>query len=174
MRNLLGPPPRRVSKSAPAPAAVRAAGAGRALIAGSGGRSGELRGGSGSPDVTTGTGPNGLRDPRGAPGPLDPVPYNGDRGGPGDALTCSVACRAPTPLADTAGPADGVLNSTINDPGPVRARREPAYANTLGREPDVFDLGTALGQGGDQPTFRLVSQRDAAWAGALFAAVDVQ
>ncbi|MEV7326408.1 DUF3344 domain-containing protein [Streptomyces sp. NPDC093970] len=117
---------------------------------------------------------NGLRVPRGAGGRVGLVAYNGDRGGTGDSLTCSVAGRIPTALADSTGPADDVLDSTINDPGPVRARREPAYDNTLGYDSDVFDLGTALAQGGDQLTFRLVSQRDAAWAGALFAAVDVQ
>ncbi|MFJ9346691.1 hypothetical protein [Streptomyces sp. NPDC101237] len=178
MRNLLGPPLRRVSVSAPAPAAVRRAGGGaRVLVAGARGRYGTLRparavrhrtesgadavrapakpsprapalrDGPGSPDGATGTGLNGLRVPRGAPRRTGPVAYNGDRGGPGDALTCSVACRAPTPFAGTAGPADGVLNSTINEPGPVRARREPAYANPLGHEPDVFDLGTALVRG---------------------------
>ncbi|MGW7243576.1 DUF3344 domain-containing protein [Streptomyces sp. NPDC054804] len=117
---------------------------------------------------------NGLRIPRGADGQVGLVAYNGDRGGTGDSLTYSVAGRAPTPLADSADPADDVLNSTINGPGPVRARREPAYDNALGYDSDVFDLGTGLAQGGDQLTFGLVSQRDAAWAGALFAAVDVQ
>ncbi|MEU9453579.1 DUF3344 domain-containing protein [Streptomyces sp. NPDC048277] len=117
---------------------------------------------------------NGVRAPRGATGQVGLVAYNGDRGGTGDSLTLTTAGRTPRPLGDSANPADDVLNSTINDPGPVRARREPAYANTLGYDSDVFDLGTGLAQGGDRPTFRLVSQRDAAWAGALFAAVDVQ
>ncbi|MFE2069981.1 DUF3344 domain-containing protein [Streptomyces sp. NPDC059467] len=117
---------------------------------------------------------NGVHVRRGATGRAGLVAYNGDRGGTGDSLTLGTRGRTPLPLGDSAGPADDVLNSTINEPGPVRARREPAYANTLGYDSDVFDLGTGLAQGGDQPTFRLVSQRDAAWAGALFAAVDVQ
>ncbi|MFG2938231.1 DUF3344 domain-containing protein [Streptomyces sp. NPDC048282] len=117
---------------------------------------------------------NGLHVPRGAGGRVGLVAYNGDRGTAGDSLTYATADQTPLPLGDPADPADDVLNSTINDPGPVSARREPAYANTLGYDSDVFDLGTGLAQGGDQPTFRLVSQRDAAWAGALFAAVDVQ
>lgn len=117
---------------------------------------------------------NGLGVPRGAGGRVGLMAYNGDRGGTGDSLTYTAAGRAPTPLGDPVNPADDVLNSTINDPGRVRARREPAYDNTLGYDSDVFDLGTGLAQGGDQLTFRLVSQRDAAWAGALFAAVDVQ
>ncbi|MFD4606074.1 DUF3344 domain-containing protein [Streptomyces sp. NPDC058464] len=115
---------------------------------------------------------NGLHAPRGAGGQVGLVAYNGDRGGTGDSLTYTTAGHAPVPLQDSADPADDVLNSTINEPGPVRARREPAYVNTLGYDSDVFDLGTGLAQGGDQLTFRLVSQRDAAWAGALFAAVD--
>ncbi|MEU9407979.1 DUF3344 domain-containing protein [Streptomyces sp. NPDC048281] len=117
---------------------------------------------------------NGLHAPRGADGMVGLVAYNGDRGGTGDSLTCTTAGHAPVPLRDSADPADDVLNSTINEPGPVRARREPAYANTLGYDSDVFDLGTGLAQGGDQLSFRLVSQRDAAWAGALFAAVEAQ
>ncbi|MEU9387428.1 DUF3344 domain-containing protein [Streptomyces sp. NPDC048279] len=125
-------------------------------------------------DGATGVRLNGLRIPRGAEGRAGLVAYNGDRGGTGDSLTYSVAGRTPTPLAGSADPADDVLNSTINEPGPVGARREPAYDNTLGYDSDVFDLGTALAQSGDQLAFQLVSQRDAAWAGALFAAVDVQ
>ncbi|WP_406436145.1 DUF3344 domain-containing protein [Streptomyces sp. NBC_00631] len=117
---------------------------------------------------------NGLHAPRGAEGQVGLVAYNGDRGGTGDSLTYTTAGHAPVPLQDSADPADDVLNSTINEPGPVRARREPAYANALGYDSDVFDLGTGLAQGGDQLTFRLVSQRDAAWAGALFAAVDAR
>jgi hypothetical protein len=38
----------------------------------------------------------------------------------------------------------------------------------------VFDPGKAPGSGGDQLAFRLVSQRDVAWAGVLFAAVDAR
>ncbi|MCG7205753.1 hypothetical protein [Streptomyces arenae] len=118
--------------------------------------------------------PNGLPAPRGAAGQAGPMTYNGARVGTGDSLTRTTAGRSPTPLRAPAGPADGVLRRTINEPGQVRARREPAYASTLGHDSDVFDLGTGLAQGGDQPPFRLVSQPDAAWAGALFAAVDVQ
>ncbi|MEU2774858.1 hypothetical protein ABZ646_18415 [Streptomyces sp. NPDC007162] len=118
--------------------------------------------------------PNGLPGPRGADGRAGAVPYNSGRKGIGGPLILATADRSPAPLRDHADPVEGVLDCTINEPGPVRAPREPAYAQTLGRVPDVFDLGTGLGQGGDQPTFRLVSQRDAAWAGALLAAVDVQ
>ncbi|MEU2423259.1 hypothetical protein ABZ619_19920 [Streptomyces sp. NPDC007851] len=118
--------------------------------------------------------PNGLPAPRGAAGQTGPMTYNGARSDTGDPLARATAGRSPAPLRDPAGPADDVLGPTINGPGPVRARREPAYASTLGHDSDVFDLGTGLARGGDQPTSRLVSQPDAAWAGALFAAVDVQ
>ncbi|MEW1777499.1 DUF3344 domain-containing protein [Streptomyces sp. NPDC086777] len=117
---------------------------------------------------------NGLPVPRGAEGRVGQVAYNGDRGTTGDSLIHTTAGHAPVPLQGPADPADDVVNSTINEPGPVRARREPAYANTLGHDSDVFDLGTGLAHGGDRLTFRLVSQRDAAWAGALFAAVDAR
>jgi hypothetical protein len=50
----------------------------------------------------------------------------------------------------------------------------PSYANTLGYDSDVLELGEGIRGGGDQLAFRIVSQRDAAWIGALFAAVDAK
>lgn len=108
--------------------------------------------------------------PAGANGRAGLVAYNGDRGSVGDSLTVSAAGRT-TALGDAANPLDDVLNSTI---GGAVSERVPAYANTLGYDSDVFELGTALRRGGDQLAFRLVSQRDAAWAGALFVAVDAR
>lgn len=110
---------------------------------------------------------------------LDPPPghgaYDGDPGSVGDRLTLSPGPRrTPVALGDAADPTDDVLNSTISEPGDVPAERIRAYASTLGYDSDVFDLGPALRHGGDQPGFRLVSHPDAAWAGALFAAVDAQ
>ncbi|MFF2126077.1 hypothetical protein ACFVW1_11815 [Streptomyces olivochromogenes] len=58
--------------------------------------------------------------------------------------------------------------------------RAPAHSNTPGRDSDALDLGPGPGPGseirggGDQLGVRLVSQRDAAWVGALLAAVDAQ
>lgn len=62
--------------------------------------------------------------------------------------------------------------------------RAPAHSNTPGRDSDVLGLGPGPGPGpgpgseirggGDQLGVRLVSQRDAAWVGALLAAVDAQ
>ncbi|MBK6018076.1 DUF3344 domain-containing protein, partial [Streptomyces sp. MBT53] len=102
------------------------------------------------------------------------VAYNGDRGRTGDSLTLSTGRTNAIPLGDGANPRDDVLNSTISEPGAAPSERAPAYANTLGYDSDVFDLGKALRPGGDQLAFRLVSQRDAAWFGALFVAVDAQ
>ncbi|MGY5008376.1 DUF3344 domain-containing protein [Streptomyces sp. 900105755] len=133
-----------------------------------------LRDGFDSRDARAEVRLNGLHAPRGAGGRAGLVAYNGGRGGTGDSLTYTTAGHAPVPLQDSADPADDVLKTTINEPGPVRARREPAYASTLGYDSDVFDPGTGLAHGGDQLTLRLVSQRDAAWAGALFAAVDAR
>jgi len=127
---------------------------------------------------TLGTGrdlaPRGLRFPKGASGRVGLVAYDGDRGRTGDSLTLSADRRAPVALTDAANPRSDVLNSTISEPGERPAARVPSYVNTLGYDSDVFDLGTALRRGGDQLAFRLVSQRDAAWAGALFVAVDAQ
>ena len=108
--------------------------------------------------------------PAGADGRAGLVARNGDRGSAGGSLTVSVAGRT-TALGDAADPVDDVLNSAV---GPADSERVPAYANTLGYASDVFEPGTALRRGGDQPAFRLVSQRDAAWAGALFVAVDAR
>lgn len=118
--------------------------------------------------------PGGLRFPEGASGRVGLVAYDGDRGRTGDRLTLSADRRAPVVLADSANPGADVLNSTISEPGERPATRVPSYPNTLGYDSDVFDLGTALRPGGDQLAFRLVSQRDAAWAGALFVAVDAR
>ncbi|GAX50301.1 hypothetical protein [Streptomyces olivochromogenes] len=60
--------------------------------------------------------------------------------------------------------------------------RAPAHSNTPGRDSDVLGpglgfgpvLGSEIRGGGDQLGVRLVSQRDAAWVGALLAAVDAQ
>ncbi|MEV5382211.1 DUF3344 domain-containing protein [Streptomyces sp. NPDC052721] len=113
--------------------------------------------------------------PAGAGGHVGLVAYDGDRGVAGDSLTLATGRRSePAALGDAADPADDVLNSTISEPGDEPARRVPAYANTLGYDSDVFDLGSALRDGGDQLGFRLVSHRDAAWAGALFVAVDAR
>ncbi|MFF7854764.1 DUF3344 domain-containing protein [Streptomyces sp. NPDC007904] len=116
-----------------------------------------------------------LRDlpfPAGARGRVGVVAYNGDRGTDGDSLVLTAGGTSAA-LADRANPADDVLNSTISDPGAAPAR-VPAYANTLGYDSDVFDLAGALPHSGDEATFRLTSQRDAAWAGVLFAAVDAR
>ncbi|MFE9880056.1 DUF3344 domain-containing protein [Streptomyces sp. NPDC005784] len=102
------------------------------------------------------------------------VAYNGDRGRGGDSLSVSTGHGAPTVLSDSANPRDDVLNSTISEPGPRAVKRVPAYVNTLGYDSDVLELGKGIRPGGDQLTFRIVSQRDAAWVGALFAAVDAK
>ncbi|MET7679990.1 DUF3344 domain-containing protein [Streptomyces sp. NPDC005423] len=126
------------------------------------------------PGAELAVGARGLRLPVGAGGSAGLVAYNGDRGRTGDSLTLSTGRTAPVALGDGANPRDDVLNSTVSEPGAAPAERAPAYANTLGYDSDVFDLRTALRSGGDQLAFRLVAPRDAAWAGALFVAVDAQ
>ncbi|MER5471485.1 DUF3344 domain-containing protein [Streptomyces sp. NPDC002685] len=102
------------------------------------------------------------------------VAYNGDRGRKGDSLAVSTGRGTPTVLGDSANPRDDVLNSTIGGPGAAAMERVPAYSNTLGYDSDVLELGKGIRRGGDQLAFRIVSQRDAAWVGALFAAVDAK
>ncbi|MBG0855162.1 hypothetical protein I2W78_25780 [Streptomyces spinoverrucosus] len=70
----------------------------------------------------------------------------------------------------------GVLApATIWTPGGARAgARVPSHASTLGHESDVFDLSTGFRSNDNQSAFRLVSHRDAAWAGVLFVAADIR
>ncbi|MGW7255734.1 DUF3344 domain-containing protein [Streptomyces sp. NPDC054834] len=107
----------------------------------------------------------------GAGGYAGLVAYNGDRGVTGDSLTMSTGHDGSIALTGPANPPDDVLNSTIADWGTARV---PAYANNLGFDSDVFDLGRGLQQAGDRVNLRLASNRDSAWAGVLFAAVDAQ
>jgi len=102
------------------------------------------------------------------------VAYNGDRGTTGDSFVLTADGSRSTAFAGTANPYDDVLNSTIADPADAAPARVPAYANTLGYDSDVFDLAGGLERAGDRATFRLTSERDAAWAGVLFAAVDAR
>ncbi|GGV56866.1 hypothetical protein GCM10010294_02960 [Streptomyces griseoloalbus] len=109
----------------------------------------------------------------GAGGRVGLVAYNGDRGTTGDSLVLTADGSPSTAFTDRANPFDDVLNSTIAGPGDAPGR-VPAYANTLGYDSDVFDLEGGLPHAGDQVALRLSSQRDAAWAGVLFAAVDAR
>ncbi|MDQ0787056.1 DUF3344 domain-containing protein [Streptomyces sp. B3I8] len=132
----------------------------------------------------------------GAHGLVGLVAYNGDRGRTGDSLSVSAGEGARTVLSDSANPPTDVLNSTIAGPdgsseemtgspglaGPYRPTSSPSGpgprrsgpVNTLGYDSDVLDLGDATRNGGDRLDFQIVSQRDAAWAGVLFTAVDAQ
>ncbi|GLP65716.1 hypothetical protein TUSST3_23360 [Streptomyces sp. TUS-ST3] len=92
----------------------------------------------------------------------------------GDSLTLSTDRRVGVAHADAANPRTGVPNSTTGEPRPASSRGVPSPSNAHGHSFDVFDPGKAPGSGGDQLAFRLVSQRDVAWAGVLFAAVDAR
>ncbi|MFM9693597.1 DUF3344 domain-containing protein [Streptomyces europaeiscabiei] len=117
---------------------------------------------------------NGMALPERARGTVGLVAYNGDRGSRGDSLTVSTGQGPAVALGDAANPRDDVLNSTISEPGARVSGRTPAYSNTLGYDSDVLELGDEIRRGGDQLAFRIVSQRDAAWVGALFVAVDAK
>ncbi|WP_405917089.1 hypothetical protein [Streptomyces sp. NBC_00728] len=118
--------------------------------------------------------PGRLDLPENVRGGVGPVAYNGAGGHEGDSPSVSTDRDAPTPLGDAANPRRDALNSTIAEPGPRATKRVPADANTLGHDSDVLELGKGIRHGGDQLAFRIVSQRDAAWVGALFAAVDAK
>ncbi|MFF2994742.1 hypothetical protein ACFVTC_09205 [Streptomyces sp. NPDC057950] len=103
-----------------------------------------------------------------------PANVDGDRGSTGDPLGPRADDGEPTAPGDAAGPPDDVLGSSITEPGNTPAERVPRCSNTPGYDADVLGLDTEFRFGGDQLTVQLVSQRDAAWVGALFAAVDAQ
>lgn len=111
--------------------------------------------------------------PARAKGSVGMVAYDGDRGTKGDTLTVSAGRRGPVRLSDAANPAHDVLNSTISEPGRQSART-PAYANTLGYDSDIFRLDGGLKADRKGLLIRLASQRESAWAGVLFAAVDAK
>ena len=161
MRHSLGPLLRRATVDVPALASLRAAGGALATPAPPGAEAERL-----AP-----TRLRGVPVPRGADGRAGLVAYDGDRGRSGDSITFSTGSRGVSALSEPVNPSDDVLNSTISEPGAAPAARVPAYANTLGHDSGVFDLRAGLRRGGDQLAFRLVSQRDAAWAGVLFVAV---
>ncbi|GAQ63273.1 hypothetical protein [Streptomyces scabiei] len=119
-------------------------------------------------------GPVSMTLPERARGTVGLVAYNGDRGSRGDSLTVSTGRGPAVALGNAANPRDDVLNSTISEPAAPAAGRTPAYSNTLGYDSDVLELGDEIRRGGDQLAFRIVSQRDAAWVGALFVAVDAK
>ncbi|MFD5447382.1 DUF3344 domain-containing protein [Streptomyces sp. NPDC003470] len=118
---------------------------------------------------------SGLDFAAGAGGRVGLVAYNGDRGTTGDSLTLATRPGSGSVrLGGTADPSGDVLNSTISGPAGAPPARVPAYTGTLGYDSDVFDVPGGLPHAGDQATVRLVSERDDAWAGVLFAAVDAR
>lgn len=115
--------------------------------------------------------------PRGPDGVAGVVAYDGDRGRRGDTVGVAAGRGRTVPLSDDANPVGDVLNSTISEPG-RQTRRNPAYANTLGYDSDVFPLTTSppakgSGRPGGDLTVHL-SSRDPAWVGVVFAAVDAK
>lgn len=103
-----------------------------------------------------------------------PANVDGDRGSTGDPLGPWADDGEPTAPSAAADPPDDVLGSSITERGNAPAERAPRCSNTPGYDADALALDTEFRFGGDQLTVRLVSQRDAAWVGALFAAVDAQ
>ncbi|MFG2477310.1 hypothetical protein [Streptomyces fagopyri] len=103
-----------------------------------------------------------------------PAKADGGHGNTGDPLSLSAGDGGPTAPSDAAGPPDDVLDPSVTEPKDAPAERVPTYSNNRGYDCDVRGPGTEFRLGGDQLAVRLVSQRDAAWVGALFAAVDAQ
>jgi hypothetical protein len=112
---------------------------------------------------------DGLRIAPGAAGGLGVVAFGGDRGQDGDGVTVRADGGPGVELGDGANPASDVMNSTISGGGePVAEGREPAYANTLGFDADVLDIGEALGEGPGELRVRFTSGRDTYQLGVVF------
>ncbi|MGW3913987.1 hypothetical protein ACWEBX_21035 [Streptomyces sp. NPDC005070] len=93
------------------------------------------------------------------------------------------AFRAPCGPASAAPPADRPLSGRQLTGGALTGRARPANSATRCRssakpvpsyDSDALGLGKEIFGRGDQLAFRIVSQRDAAWVGALLAAVDAK
>ncbi|MER7574360.1 hypothetical protein [Streptomyces sp. NPDC126514] len=78
-------------------------------------------------------------------------------------------CLGPLPRRAAVG-----VRTPAAAPGAAPTERTPAYPNALSRRSAVFEPNTPPRPGGDPRAVRLVSQRDAVWAGARFIAVDAQ
>ncbi|MFD7437190.1 hypothetical protein [Streptomyces sp. NPDC059861] len=97
---------------------------------------------------------------------VGPFTCNGDHGP--DPASRTVSGAAST---DSAGPVDDVRNSPIS--GRAGARL-PSSVNTFGYDSDVFGPPAGFRSNDNQSAIRLVSHRDAAWAGVLFVAADIR
>ncbi|MEO3751661.1 DUF3344 domain-containing protein [Streptomyces sp. B6B3] len=113
-----------------------------------------------------------LRTAADAGGSLGVVAFGGDRGQTGDSVSVSGAGGAARQLTDSANPATDVMNSTIGHLGTPTAAREPAHANTLGFDADVFDVSPALAGGADRLGMHFASGGDSYQIGAVFLQAD--
>ncbi len=105
-------------------------------------------------------------------GSLGVVAFGGDRGQTGDSVSVSGMGGAARQLADSANPATDVMNSTIGQLGTASAAREPAHANTLGFDADVFDVSPALAGGAERLGMHFASGSDGYQLGAVFLQAD--
>jgi hypothetical protein len=115
-----------------------------------------------------------LRIRPGASGSLGVVAYDGDRGEGSNSLAVRADSRPPVALSDAANPVDDAMNSTIADNGRLVLRRQPAHANTLGYDSDVFDLRQALTGGASRLAVRFATEGEGYHVGALFLQADAR
>ncbi|MFE4700398.1 hypothetical protein ACFRIC_25370 [Streptomyces sp. NPDC056738] len=95
------------------------------------------------------------------------------RTSPGLPLRRAIAGRsAPATLQTPCGPASAEPSLTGRTrPANSSTGRRSSTRSALRHDPDLLGPGKEIRAGGDQLAIRIVSQRDAAWVGALFAAV---
>ncbi|KIF69475.1 hypothetical protein HY68_14230 [Streptomyces sp. AcH 505] len=118
-----------------------------------------------------------MRVPAGGSGLLGVVAYDGDNGITGDSLKVVTNAAGPNSasrrdkgvsLTNKSNKSGDVMNSSITDAGSSQIKRQPAYANNLGYDSDVFDLKAAFSRGGDRFGVRFGTGRDSVWLGAFF------
>ncbi|MET8682294.1 DUF3344 domain-containing protein [Streptomyces sp. NPDC004647] len=117
---------------------------------------------------------DGLRIPEQGRGSLGVVAYDGDRGADGNSLGVQADDGEPVMLRDAANPVDDAFNSTIADRGRLTRGRQPSYANTLGYDSDIHDLGPALSEGADHLTVGFGTEAENFHLGALFLQADTR
>lgn len=105
-------------------------------------------------------------------GPVDAelgtVGWEGDRGLLGDSLQLDGAA-----LVDDLNPADDAFNSTIGDGGAPVTDREPAHANLLGLDADVFDATGLIGTSATAATVTVSTTGEFFRPGVVTAAIEL-
>ena len=104
---------------------------------------------------------------------LGVVSYDGDKGSPGSQFLGDGMSLNGTPVSDALNPANDVFNSTVTRTGTPVAGREPALANTLGLDADVFAVDGLVANGATSATIALTTGGESYNPGVVTTAFDL-